>query len=163
MKFMKKLIFLGLLIVSLNAKSQVIDIECTSPEMSTLLGYQDLVKVVKNYHNNTYGSLEDHTKALYIDDTAILFLESFFLSGSNSKYNSVCFYFIDYNSKLSTHQRKNHQAFLYLAPVFDDPATTKIDSISDFKALNQYYLSLPSTHPLKKKNKLNNTIPCFGT
>jgi len=162
---MKKLIVLGLFVIFLNAKSQVIDTidtKCESPEMSTLLGYQDLVRVVTNYHNNTYGSSEDHTKALYINDTSILFLENFFLNGANSKFYGICFYFIDYNSKPSAHQRRDHQSFLYLTPIYDDPTSGR-DSISDFKAFNQYYKTVSTNPMFIKKNKLNNSIPCYGT
>lgn len=155
---MKKLTVYGLLLVSFSASAQI-RTNCESPEMSTILGYQDLVKFVTNYHNNTYGSSEEHTKALYINDSAILFLESFFLDPLNSKYYGFCLYFIDYNIKLGTHQRKNRQNFLYLAPIYNNTATGK-DSTSDFGALNTYYTRVSSMY---KKNKLNNSIPCFGT
>ena len=146
------------MMVALSAKAQI-ETDCESPEGSTLLGYQDLVKVVKNYHNNNVGSQEDHTKALYLHDSAILFLESFFLNAANAKYYAVCFYFLDYNLRVSTHQRRNHQSLLYLVPIFDD-ATTGKDSVSDFRAFSRYQSTVSSTF---KRNKLNNSVQCFGT
>ena len=158
---MKKLIVFGLFVVFLDAKSQTDTIvrTCESPEGSTLLGYQDLVRVVKYYHNNNVGSQEDHTKALYIHDSVILFLESFFLYSANAKYHSVCFYFLDHNSRVSTHQRRNHQSLLYLVPVFDD-ATTGQKNKSEFSAFDRYRTNVASGFT---KNRLNNSVQCFGT
>lgn len=141
-----------------SARAQGIDTLCKAPPRSTLIGYQDVVRFTSNYHNNHYGSLENHTKALYINDTAILFLDRFFNHGSYTKYFGFCLYLVNYNVKKNPHQRESDQTYIYLTPVHD-----AIDSLSDFEVLDDFYQTVKHEPLFRKMNKLDNAIPCYGT
>ena len=153
----KELLILGM-VFFLNTKSQELRTDCKAPSGSTVLGYQDVVKYVTNYHYNQYGSLENHTKVMYISDTALLFLDQFFNARGYEDYFCFCLYLITYNSKMSSHQKKDDQTYLYLAPVY-----AGIDSLSDFEVLNDYYKTVKNDPRFKKKYKMDNAVSCYGT
>ena len=158
----------GLLILGtvffLNTKSQELKTNCEAPSGSTVLGYQEVVKYVNNYHRNHDRSLENHTKALYINDTAILFLDRFFSDASNDKYFGFCVYFISYNYNVNgKHQHKIDQTFLYLTPVYYRDPTNKKDTVADYAAFDKFYEKVKGDETFKKMHKLNNSIPCYGT
>lgn len=119
------------------------------------------MNTVKNYHTNNYDKLETHTKAFYISNTAILFLERFFDDPKYKRdYFAFCMYFINYNGTINPHQRRKSQSFLYLTPVHDDPNTAKKDSLSNYKVLKDFHRTIQASYD---KRALNNTVPCYGT
>lgn len=161
---MKKSIFPILLLMSLFSRSQTLQTDCVPTGHSSLLGYQESVGYVKNYHKNHEASLDNHTKAVYMSDTVILFLQDFFNHASNSKYFGFCVYLINYNDVSGNpHQRKSSQSFLHIVPVCERINGTKKDTVSAFNAFNIFYVKVKTDPKYKSLKKLNNTIICQGT
>lgn len=158
---MKRIAFIIFLFSSVLSKAQIAT-NCTSPSNSNLLGFEELKGYVFNYHATHINSVDNHTKAIYMNDTAVLFLESFFQNSTNKKYFGLCMYFVDYFNIDHPNQRTRGQARLYLVPVYDNPALSKEDTTSDFKALNAYYSTVSGTSLFKQRKKIDNTFICYN-
>lgn len=158
---MKPGIYFFFLLLWLGGKSQPLQTDCKPNGNSTRLGYQEVVTYTKNYHAIHISSLDNHTKALYINNNVILFLQRFFLHPDGKDYFGFCVYFLNYNNPKNPHQRKNTQSFLLIAPVKLNPA--KNDTISDFTVLGKFYTKVKTEPEFKYQRKLNNAIICQGT
>jgi hypothetical protein len=152
---MRKLLLLNILSIALASQAQELRTECNISDNSTILGFKDAKEYIKNYDDLHTNSRETHTKAYYVNNSTMLFLDSFFKA--KKEYFGFNLYFVTYPKSSAKYQMRQSQALLYIAPVCLDPLK---DTVTDFSALKKFYKDVTAQF---EENKLNKGITCYGS